>query len=102
MGLFFIPLDPPWPMFYVRALTLEDMAEMKSGINCVDNINHHGDYINHLNGNLFVISFSSLSLLTMYFTMLMFRILGLQATAAEAPIPSKTSLCWEKSSVPLM
>ncbi|KAJ8425155.1 hypothetical protein Cgig2_003123 [Carnegiea gigantea] len=35
--------DPPRSMFYVRALSLEDMAEMKEGIRFINYVDHHGD-----------------------------------------------------------
>ncbi|KAJ8438663.1 hypothetical protein Cgig2_031628 [Carnegiea gigantea] len=38
------PKGPPRPMFYMRALSLEDVEEMKEGIHFIDSADHQGDY----------------------------------------------------------
>ncbi|KAJ8431318.1 hypothetical protein Cgig2_013534 [Carnegiea gigantea] len=40
----FAPQDPPWFMFYMRALFLEEMAETKDGLCFIDYVDHQGDY----------------------------------------------------------
>ncbi|KAJ8436186.1 hypothetical protein Cgig2_021857 [Carnegiea gigantea] len=57
--------DPPQPIFYMRALALEDMTEIKEGIYFINYVDHQGDYGAYQG-----------------------RLMTHLVTAAEAPIPS--------------
>ncbi|KAJ8439640.1 hypothetical protein Cgig2_021652 [Carnegiea gigantea] len=99
---FHLLFDPPQSMFYVRTLAIEDMVEIKLGIQFVDCADRHGIYATYLHHLMTHLVYFLLCFLPFYSTLMMqtFAIPVLPVTVVEALIPGlniRVSGEWEEA-----